>query len=155
MPDPDPALADILALHSDVHRQLREAVAELDDAALNWTPGPDTSAIGTIVVHALGAEAEMLRNLLTIPTDRDRASEFVPQVYTREPLLARLDAAAADWEQLAARLQPADLQTRRARPNKPTPQSGLFWLVRNYGHLREHLAQIQITGQLYQMRDGA
>jgi len=38
------------------------------------------------------------------------------------------------------------------RPNKPIPQSGFFWLMRNYGHLREHLAQIQLTKQLYHMR---
>src|SRR5215207_9472705 len=29
------------------------------------------------------------------------------------------------------------------------PQTGLHWLVTNYGHAREHLAHIELTKQLY------
>ncbi|HMA36994.1 MAG TPA: DinB family protein [Chloroflexia bacterium] len=152
MNDAEQYLQDISALHREVHQQVREAIDGLEGAALNWTPGPETSAIGTIVVHALGAEAEMLRNLLEIPTARDRDAEFAAQVHEPAALLRLLDAAAADWAQLASRLQAGDLRTLRPRPHKPIPQSGLYWLMRNYGHLREHLAQIQLTRQLYLAR---
>src|SRR5262245_48996540 len=131
---------DIMALHTISHRQLREEVVDLDTDTLNWKPGPDTSSIGTLVVHALGAEAEMLRNLLEIPTERDRDSEFAPRIHRREILLQLIDAAEDDWEQFAPRLGTYELRTLIPRPNKPILQSGLFWLVRNYGHLREHLA---------------
>jgi hypothetical protein len=144
---------DIIALHRDIHKQLRKELVGLDSAALNWTPGPDTSSIGTTIVHALGAEAEMLRNLLRIPTHRRREDEFAPQEHRRATLKNLIDSAEVDWEQLAPRLQEGDLRTLISRPNKPKSQSGLFWLVRNYGHMREHLAQVQLTRQLYQMRD--
>jgi len=153
MSETDPDVQDIIALHQAVHGQLREEIAPLDSVALNWTPGPDTSAIGTIIVHALGAEAEMLRNVLGLPTQRDRDAEFAAQSHDRAALLAQIAGAEAEWAHLALRLQAADLRTLRARPNKPTPQSGLFWLMRNYGHLREHLAQVQFTKQLYQARE--
>lgn len=143
-------LHDIINLHQAIHQQLREEIADLDTEALNWTPGPDTSSIGIIIVHALGAEAEMLRNVLQIPTTRDRDAEFAAQTHKLSNLLGLLDAADDDWQQLAPRIQESDLRALRPRPNKPVPQSGLFWLVRNYGHLREHLAQLQLTKQLYQ-----
>src|SRR5947207_11284531 len=90
---PDHYMQDIMTLHGAAHRQLREELAGLDSAALNWTPGPQTSSIGTIVVHSLGAEAEMLRNLLDIPTNRDREAEFAPQAHDRDALLQLIDHA--------------------------------------------------------------
>lgn len=146
----DRYLQDIIDLHRDAHKQMREVIAGLDGEGLNWMPGPDTSSIGTIVTHALGAEAEVLRNILQIPTNRDRSSEFASQTHERDRLLQLLDAADDDWQHLAPRIQENDLQTLRPRPNKPVPQSGLFWLVRNYGHIREHVAQMQLTKQLFQ-----
>ncbi len=153
MHDADRYIHDVAALHRAAHKQLREEIADLDTDALNWMPGPDTSSIGTILVHALGAEAEMLRNLLNIPTRRDRDSEFITTVHRREALQQLIDGAEADWDALASRLTAVELRTQIPRPNKPIPESGLFWLVRNHGHLREHLAQVQLTKQLYRMRD--
>jgi hypothetical protein len=143
---------DIIELHRAVHRQLREEISALDSEALNWAPGLDTSSIGTIVTHVLGAEAEMLRNVLHIPTNRNRDAEFAPQMHKRDHLLRLIDAADQDWEELAPRIDEDALSALMPRPNKPDPQSGLFWLVRNYGHIREHLAQVQLTKQLYENR---
>ena len=140
---------DIITLHQDVHQQLREAIAGLDSAALNWTPGPDTSSLAIIVVHSLGAEAEMLRNLLGIPTQRLRDEEFARHDYQPAELETLIAEAEADWRELAPRLGDSELRTAIPRPNKPEPQTGLFWLMRNYGHMREHLAQIWLTKQVY------
>ena len=140
---------DIITLHQDVHQQLREAIAGLDSAALNSTPGPDTSSIAIIIVHSLGAEAEMLRNLLGIPTHRVRDDEFVRHDYQPAELEELIAQAEADWREHGAGLGATELRTAIPRPNKPEPQTGLFWLVRNYGHMREHLAQIWLTKQVY------
>jgi hypothetical protein len=152
MSDTGQYLRDIIDLHRDLHRQLREAISGLDSEALNWTPGPETSSIGTAIVHSLGAEAEMLRNVLQVPTNRDRDAEFAAQTHQRDDLLLMIDAAEDDWQRLAPRIGEDDLRAIRPRPNKPVPQSGLFWLVRNYGHMREHLAQVQLTRQLYEVK---
>jgi hypothetical protein len=152
MSDSDQYVQDIIELHRAVHRQLREEIADLDSEVLSWTPGPETSSIGTIVTHALGAETEMLRNVLQIPTNRDRDAEFASQTHQRDTLLQLIDAVDDDWQTLAPRIGENELRAKRPRPNKPIPQSGLFWLVRNYGHIREHLAQLQLTKQLYLAR---
>ena len=67
---------DIITLHQEAHQQMRGAIAGLDSAALNWMPGPETSSIALIVVHSMGAQAEVLRNLPGIPTQRVRDDEF-------------------------------------------------------------------------------
>jgi uncharacterized damage-inducible protein DinB len=149
MSDTDQYLKDIRALHRAVHKQMLAEIADLESEVLNWTPALETSSIGTIITHALGAEAEMLRNLLGIPTERNRDDEFSAQDYGRDELEERISRAEADWDTLGSRLSESELRTLIPRPNKPTPESGLFWLMRNYGHLREHLAQIQLTRQLY------
>jgi hypothetical protein len=53
-------------------------------------------------------------------------------------------------EQLSA-VTAADLTEPRPRGDRP-PRPGLDWLVSNYGHAREHLAQIELTKQLYDSR---
>lgn len=150
MSNPDKYVQDLTDLHLASHQQLREAISGLSDDALNWSPGPDTSSIGTAITHMLGAEAEVLRNLLDIPTDRIRDTEFAPQTHRLDILLGLLDSAEADWQNLAARMDADSMSTMRARPNKPIPQSGLYWLARNYGHIREHTAQVLLTKQLYE-----
>jgi hypothetical protein len=60
-----------------------------------------------------------------------------------------LDAADTDLETLGSRVTEQDLQTMRTRPGKPSAQPGWLWLVRNYRHVREHLAHLQLTKQLY------
>ncbi|HEX8230647.1 MAG TPA: DinB family protein [Chloroflexia bacterium] len=150
MNDENRSMQDIIGLHLELHRELRKEIEGLSSEELNWTPGPGTSSIGTIVTHVLGGQAEMLRNVLEMPTARNREAEFAAQNHEADQLLRLLDVTDDDWQQLAPRLRDGDLQALRTRPNKPVPQSSLFWLVRNYGHLREHLAQVQLTRQLYE-----
>ncbi|MEO5952036.1 MAG: hypothetical protein ABIQ44_06140, partial [Chloroflexia bacterium] len=85
--------------------------------------------------------------------DRVRDAEFAAHTHTLDALLRLLDAAVADWETLAVRLHDDDMAVLRTRPNKPVAQSGFYWLARNYGHVREHTAQVMLTKQLYQLRN--
>lgn len=144
----------IVDLYRSVHRQLREEIDDLEINALNWTPGPNTNSIGTLIVHLLGSEAEMLRSVLGLPSNRSRDAEFAAQIHIRDELSLKIDAADSDLEQLGLSIAASDLRALQTRPNKPSPQSGLFWLVRNYGHAREHLAQLQLTKQLYLLASG-
>jgi hypothetical protein len=139
----------IVDLYASVHRQLREEIDDLEINTLNWTPGPNTSSIGTLIVHMLGSETEMLRSVLALPSNRSRDAEFAAQIHTRNELSLKIDAADSDLQQLGLSIAATDLQALRTRPNKSIPQLGLFWLISNYGHAREHLAQIQLTKQLY------
>jgi len=145
--------AKVAELFKEVHAQLKEEVRGLDEAALNWSPGPETNSIAALVVHTLGSEAEVLRTVRALPGERDRPAEFRARAATADDLRRRLDEADTYLDELAAGITADDLAAMRPRGDRP-PQTGLHWLVSNYGHAREHLGHIQLTKQVYALRQG-
>lgn len=142
----EPIVAKITEQVKAVHDSLRKEVRGMDSKSLNWKPAPETNSIAVLVVHTLGSEAEVYRILAYVPSDRDREAEF--QVAENEAdLLAKLDEADALIDDLAARISNDSLAATHPRGDR-TPQTGLHWLVTNFGHAREHLAHIQLTKQL-------
>ncbi len=135
------------SLFSAVHRDIRDQVEGLDREALNWKPNPDANSIAVLVFHALGSEREMINAVRGIKTERDRPAEFEVEADAAD-LIALLEIADADMDRHIAALTAHDLSTLRPRADRPA-RPGLEWLVRNYGHEREHLAQIELTKQLY------
>jgi hypothetical protein len=131
-----------------VHRGIREQVEGLDREALNWKPHPEANSIAVLVFHTLGSEREMINAVRGITTERDRASEFEVEADAAD-LVALIEIADDDMDHHIAALTAHDLTTPRPRGDRP-PRQGLEWLVSNYGHEREHLAQIELTKQLYE-----
>ena len=145
----EPVVATVRDLFKTVHAQLREEVRGQDATALNWTPGPETNSIAVLVVHTIGSEAEVLRTVSATPGTRDRDAEFRIRDQTADELIGRLDAADAYLDEMTAGITAEDLAAVRPRGDRP-PETGLYWLISNYGHAREHLAHVQLTKQLYQ-----
>src|SRR5262245_24925247 len=117
MTDTDDFMPSFVTLYGQVHEQLRAEVAGLEPDALNSTIGPETNSISTLVVHLLGSEAEVLRIVRGVPSDRDRPSEFTADVDDREDLVARIDAADRLLKELGSQITPEDLETLRERPS--------------------------------------
>ncbi|HEV2029686.1 MAG TPA: DinB family protein [Candidatus Dormibacteraeota bacterium] len=138
------------ALYHSVHEQMRDHVRGMDRGTLNWKPLPLANSIAVLVVHTLGSEREMIRALRSLTTERDRPGEFRAEVEADE-LLELLDRADRELDEQLGALTAADLTEMRPRGDRP-PRPGLDWLVSNYGHAREHLAQIELTKQLYDSR---
>jgi len=114
-----------------LHDGFRKQVRGLDHGTLNWRPLP-------------------LRSVRVVATERDRESEFKVEAEA-ENLLALLDEADREVDELLGGLTAEDLTENRPRgENEPRP--GLYWLISNYGHAREHLAQIELTKQIYDSR---
>ena len=134
----------------EMHDGFREQVRGLDHGTLNWRPLPKANSIAVLVVHSLGSQREMLRAVRQISIDRDRDSEFKAEAEAAD-LLALLDQADKDVDEFLGALTEDDLVGMRPRGTNP-PRPGSEWLVSNYGHAREHLAQIQLTKQLYDSR---
>jgi len=147
---PTDVASSILALFGQLHDQLRAETADLDDGDLNWTPGPGTNSIATIVTHILGSEAETLRAVAGIGGGRDRDGEFGGGPRRRAELAGALAAADALLTELRPAITPGRLRTLLALPTLPAEarRTGLTWLVGNYGHAREHVGHIQLTRQL-------
>jgi len=144
----EPIVAAVADGYRSVHDQMRNEIRGLGTEELNWTPAPETNSIATLVVHTVGSEGEIWRTVRGVPSDRDRPSEFRTRIASADDLLPLLDAADALLDELAPAVTAADLATVRPRPPRE-PQTGLTWLVTNYGHAREHLAHLQLTKQLY------
>lgn len=138
------------ALFRAAHDGMRKQVRDMDPGTLNWKPLPLANSIAVLVTHALGAEQEMVRSVRLLATERDRDAEFTAEANAAD-LLALLDRADRDLDEHVGALTAADLTEMRERGDRP-PRPGLDWLISNYGHVREHLAQIELTKQLYDSR---
>jgi hypothetical protein len=144
----DPVMAKIAEQFQVVHGNLRDEVRDLSVEELNWKPAPETNSIAVLVVHTLGSEAEVLRVAANVPGERDRPAEFRVTATAAEDLIKEIDEADSYIEAMAPRITPDDLAAERPRGDRP-PETGLHWLLTNYGHAREHLGHIQLTKQLY------
>ena len=138
------------ALYHDVHDKLREQVGGMDAGTLNWKPLPQANSIAVLIVHTLGSEREMIRAVRSLQTERDRESEFRAEADAAD-LLALLDQVDRELDEHLGAVTAADLTELRPRGDRP-PRPGLEWLLSNYGHAREHLAQVELTKQLYDSR---
>ena len=144
----DPVVAKIAEEFQVVHGHLRHEVRDLSVEELNWKPAPETNSIAVLVVHTLGSEAEVLRVAANVPGERDRPAEFRVSTSGAEDLIKEIDEADSYLEAMAPRIRAEDLAAERPRGDRP-PETGLHWLLTNYGHAREHLGHIQLTKQLY------
>jgi hypothetical protein len=142
--------ATLGALFHAVHDGLREQVRDVDPGTLNWKPLPLANSIAVLVTHTLGSEQQMIRAVRSLTTERDREAEFKAEANAAD-LLAMLDRADRELDEHLGALTAADLTELRPRGDRP-PKPGLEWLLSNYGHAREHLAQIELTKQLYDSR---
>jgi DNA-binding transcriptional ArsR family regulator len=138
------------ALFHSVHEEMRKQVRGLDHGTINWKPLPLANSIAVLIVHTLGSEREMIRAVRKLATERDRDAEFKAEL-DADDLIALLDQTDRELDEHLAALTAADLTEMRPRGDRP-PKLGLEWLVSNYGHAREHLAQIELTKQLYDSR---
>jgi hypothetical protein len=134
----------------ELHEKLRQQVRGNDPGTLNWSPLPKANSIAVLVTHILGSELEMIRSVRRKPAPRDRDSEFKVES-DAERLLALIDEVDRESGELIAGLSASDLTDLRPRGDRP-PRPGIEWLISNYGHVREHLAQIELTKQLYDSR---
>src|ERR1700682_4305624 len=126
-------------LYRAVHEQMREHVRGMDRGTLNWKPLPLANSVAVLIVHTLGSEREVIHAVRSVAAERDRDAEFKAEAEAAD-LLALLDEADRGLELLDS-ITAADPAKPHARGDRP-PRPGLDWLLSNYGHAREHLAQI-------------
>jgi hypothetical protein len=149
---PSDVVSTVLRLFDQVHDQVRQEIAGLDDLALNWTPTRGANSIATIITHMVGSEAETLRCVAGVPCTRHRHDEFSGGRRTADDVVDELGTADRLIAELGPRITTDRLVSLVSLPTLPADERrpGLTWLVGNYGHAREHVGHIQLTKQLYQ-----
>ena len=150
----DLCISTTLDLFRDVYRNLDAEVQGLSADQLTWTPAPETNSIAVLVVHTIGSAEEVIRVVRGMTSDRDREAEFIPNDLSAQALHDRIAAALRFIDEVATGIASEDLAATRERPPRK-PQTGMYWLLNNYGHAREHLAHIQLTKQLYAQAHGS
>lgn len=146
-----PTVSTVATLYGLVHDKLRDVVGGLDDEALNWSPGAETNSIAVLVTHTLGSELDTLHRVRAIEANRDRDAEFTVTGATQAELLVALDRGDARLAEHAAAITEDDLAAMR-KGTGSVEQPGLYWLLFNYGHAREHFGHVELTAQLWKSR---
>jgi uncharacterized damage-inducible protein DinB len=154
----DTLLTSVRYVVSEDLKDLRAGVDGLPGEALDWKPaGADTNSIAVLVTHVLHSTRSWLSVAISAPLpDRDRDSEFA--VKSNDP--AALGAFMTDFSaQITALLNDAGdvdwaaVRQTHARPGAAPEQVPASWAVLHaIEHLREHVAHVGLTRQLWEAR---
>jgi hypothetical protein len=148
---PDPTIEAAREIFDESVDHLREAIEGLTPEALAWRPaGEESNPITVLAVHGMHSSRWWLTIARGLPLpERDRPSEFEAESASDSELLSFVDEIAADCR---ARLDPSetfDPAASRPLPEGEPPVSAAWALLHALEHFREHVAQAQLTRQLW------
>jgi hypothetical protein len=139
----------------DSLKEFREAIDGLPVEALNWEPaGADTNSIAVLTTHALHSTRSWLSVAMgaALP-ERDRDSEFLVSASDPSTLLSFFDDFAGQCAGLLnsdAAIDWGATRKTHARPGQaPEEVPAAFALIHALSHLREHVAHVGLTRQLW------
>ena len=137
---------------------MRVAIEGASADALNWRPaGEETNSIGILIVHAMTSSRTWLSVAVGAPEpERDRDAEFRTEVQDPAELLAAFDRLAGECRAALATEDDIDwgaARTPNRRPGSaPETITAAWTLLHALEHLREHVAHLQLTRQLWDAR---
>lgn len=145
------AARDIVGTSLD---EMRAAIDGLEPDALNWRPaGNDTNPIAVLAVHSMHSTRWWLTTALGLPPpERDRPSEFRTTAPDAAELLSLYDAMASECRSLLDGARTLDAAALRPDLDGGEPVTAAWALMHAVEHLREHVAQAQLTRQAWAAR---
>jgi uncharacterized damage-inducible protein DinB len=152
----DPLVTAARHLFDQSAAEMRASIEGASPEALNWRPaGEGSNSIAVLAVHSLHSSRWWLSVALGKPEpDRDRDSEFVASTDDAASLLTFCDSMTADCRGLLSAEEPVDwshpLTTTRGRGDPEHLTAG-WALLHALEHLREHVAHLQLTRQLWEV----
>lgn len=136
-----------------LHAEIDQVLEVLPQAALDWKPGPDMNSIAVLVVHLAGAERYWIGDVVMgDPSNRRREQEFQTVGWSRQALSDRLSDVGAYIQNQLAGLRLQDLDDTRVSPRDGSECRVGWALLHALEHTAQHLAHIQITRQLWHLR---
>ncbi len=151
----DPLIAAARHLFEDSAAEMRAAVEGASQDALNWRPaGEETNSMAVLAVHSLNSTRWWLSVAVGRPEpERDRDSEFLASADDAASLVAFCDSMTADCRGLLSIEEPVDWSQPRTTTREhgaPVPLTAGWALLHALEHLREHVAHLQLTRQLWE-----
>ena len=147
----DPAVDAARDLAEESLDAMRRAIADAPPELLNWRPAADdTNSLAVIAVHGVTATRFWLSLAITgTAPERDRPAEFRTIVSGAQELLSIVDPLAADCRELLGFDGAFDPGAARVDPRDGTARSAAWTLIHAVSHLHEHVAQAEITRQVW------
>ena len=144
--------ADYYERLADLHRMAGEAIAGLDEAALDWQPGEEMNSLTVLVTHTAWAERYWVGVMAGGDmVARDRPAEFMAQGQTAVSLQTLLNNTLAHSQQTLTALTVKDLGRGMASPMHDKRPFAIGWsLLHALEHTAEHVGQMQLTRQLWE-----
>ncbi len=151
----DPVIEAAQGILDESLSAMRGAVVDATIDELEWRPaGEDTNTIAILVVHGMHSTRWWLSVASGAPMpDRDRPSEFRATVTTPEELLSFFDQMSVDCRSLLQMEGSFDPGASWQAPGGDVVTRG-WALLHALEHLREHVAQVQLTRQLWAHKHG-
>ena len=155
----DPFLAAARYLYELSLTELRATLEGMGSNGLNWRPdADDTNSAAVLVHHVLWSTRDWLCMAVDAPRPpRVRDEEFVSSFESEEQALALVDAMKAETLGYLDTAGEIDWAAERAdllaliEPDDPRPTHA-YCLMHAIEHLREHVAHLQLTRQLWDAR---
>lgn len=145
--------ANYVALLSDLHQHMSNAISGLTTEALDWMPGADMNSLCVLVVHVTGATRFWVGDVVMgEASGRDRAAEFTANGWDAAALQKRLDDTLAYVRGACERLTLADLERVTDKEWRGQPVTVDWALGHALEHMGLHLGHAQITRQLWDQR---
>ena len=153
----DPLVSAARHLFDKSVAAMRPSIEGASPDALNWRPaGAETNSIAILAVHAVTSARTWLSVAVGAPEpDRDRDTEFRTAVADAGELLEIVDRVADECRTVLAIDDEVDWGAERTPGRRPDPLETLTaaWaLLHGLEHLREHVAHLQLTRQLWDAR---
>jgi hypothetical protein len=147
----DPLIEAARELFDEEFGGMRDAIEGLSVEALAWRPpAEDTNPITVLAVHSIHSTRWWLTIARGLPLpDRDRPAEFVAETGSDAELLEFFDRMAAESRGRLDPSEPFDAGAERTVPDDE-PVTSAWALLHALEHLREHVAQAQLTRQLWE-----
>lgn len=148
--DNDPFLIAARALLDAILGDMSAALAGLSPHALDWRPpAPEANSLAVLAVHALHSTHSWLAVATGAPLPpREREAEFLATA-ARVDLPALVASVGDDCRALLQPASPVDWAWG-IRPTQPRAWA----LLHAVEHLREHVAQMALTRQLWEREQG-
>jgi len=137
-------------------RDIRAAIAGLDADGLNWRPpAPETNSAAVLTSHALASCRDWVSLATGAPRPaRDRDQEFLSHFESEDTAFSLVDAISADTLRILEGAGSVDWGSYfplAPEPGEPAPTRA-FALMHALEHLREHVAHLQLSRQLWDAR---
>jgi hypothetical protein len=152
----DPIIAAAREMYTVSVKDLRGSLEGLGAMGLNWKPdAPETNSVTGLASHALGACRAWFCMAVDAPMpERSREAEFQSEFESEERALAFVDAISADSLRILDEATAPDWAAMRPVNNQPEApmMSRAYTIMHAVEHLREHVAHLQLTRQLWDAR---